>query len=366
MNFLKRNNREYILIGIWDHSGFDSKGNKFIKPKQKLEWKNQEFFISKLLIVDLLLKNTKSFSSYKTNKDCLICDEKNITSGRYVFKNFIWEDGLEHYVAKHNFEPIEQFQDLIFFYKVDKKIKLETERSLKISNIEYIKINQNQLLIFDALMKHGGYTKKYIDLNDSEKLRYSEHAGLLDFNMNLLDRVVVAGNTTRVDKGDDEIFLPKDLSDLKEYEYIFHTHPPTPKPGGRVKDGILYEFPSMGDLLHFIDAFNEGKVCGSLVITSEGLYNIRKLKLNHDKIYVDEDKMFREYIHIFNVIQDDVIKEYGTKFTEEKFHKKIANEKKYFDQFNSTMNKYGIQIDFYPRIKYKKQWFLDKIYLPIY
>lgn len=364
MNYLKKNDREYILIGIWDKSGFDSKGNKFKKPKSEVTWNGQKFFESKLLILNLLLKETNNFTSYDKSQDCLICNEKNITTGRYVYKNFIWEDGLEHYVKIHNFCPPEIFMDIVFFYKPEKKIKIKAKSSL--TNIDYIKINQNQMLIFDALLKHGGYTKKYIDLTNSDISRYSEHTGLLDFKMNLLERVVVAGNTTRVDKGDEEIFLPRDLSDLKEYEYIFHTHPPTPKPGGRVIQGILYEVPSIGDILHFIDSFNEGNICGSLVVTSEGLYNIRKKDLNHEKIFVNEDKLFRDYNFIFERIQDNVIKKYGTNFTTEKFHNKIAKERQYFDSFNEILNKYLIQIDFYPRIKHKSQWILDKIYLPIY
>lgn len=363
MNYLKKNDREYILIGIWDNTGFDSKGNKFQKPKNFSKWNGQHYFQPKLSMLNLLLKETKNFTLNDKTSDCLLCDKKNITTGRYVYKNFIWEDGLEHYVSIHNFNPHEIFMDMVFFYKPEKKIKIKAKL---LSDHNYIKINQNQMLIFDALLKHGGYAKKYIDINNSDILRYSEHTGLLDFKMNLLERVVVAGNTTRVDKDDTEIFLPRDLSDLREYEYIFHTHPPTPKPGGRAKQGILYEVPSIGDILHFIDTFNGGKICGSLVVTAEGLYNVRKKELNHDKIFINEDKLFRDYNYIFELIQEGIINKYGTDFTTEKFHKKIAHEQLYFIKFNEILNKYQIQIDFYPRIKHKSQWNLDKVYLPIY
>jgi len=67
-----------------------------------------------------------------------------------------------------------------------------------------------------------------------------------------------------------------------------------------------------------------------LVVTEEGLYNIRKKDLNHEKIYVNEDKLFRDYNFIFERIQDAVIEKYGTKFTTEKFHNKIAKEKTLF------------------------------------
>ena len=154
---------------------------------------------------------------------------------------------------------------------------------------KFIKINRNQLLILDALLEHGGYSKKYADLKGKNIFRYSEHSGLFDVNSNKLQKIVVLGNTTRVDKGDNEIFMPNNVNDMYEYEYMFHTHPPTPKPGGRAEVGIMYELPSIGDLLHFIEHFNDGKISGSVVITSEGLYNIRSKNLNPEKIIIDED-----------------------------------------------------------------------------
>ena len=56
---------------------------------------------------------------------------------------------------------------------------------------------------------------------------------------------------------------------------MFHTHPPTPFPGSRVVDGILYEFPSISDIYHFADHFNAGETQGSLIIAPEGMYIIR-------------------------------------------------------------------------------------------
>jgi hypothetical protein len=364
MNIIIKNNKEYKLIGFWDYDGFDSKGHKFILPTQQDEWNGEEYFLSQLVFVQKLLKEMDHYKVYDSKKDCILCDKKNITTGRYIWKKYLWEDGLEHYIKEHNFQPNEDFLDIIFFFKLDKKIKLKSE--IIKQDKTFIKINQNQLLIMDALMTHGGYTKKYIDLNNKNIMRYSEHTGLLDFKMNILEKIVVAGNTTRVDKGDDEIFLPRDLSELKEYEYIFHTHPPTPKPGGRVMEGVLYEFPSMGDILHFIDNFNEGKICGSLVVTSEGLYNIRKNSLDREKIKINEDNMFKDFNNKFYEIQSKYIKKYSTKFTNTIFYKKIAQDMKPIEDYNKILNKYEICVDFYPRIKVKKNWILDKVYLPIF
>jgi len=380
MNTIIKNNKEYKLIGFWDETNsYDSRGKKFIIPKNnKEEWLQKQLFIDKLTLVQIFLKEQKFYKKYDKNKEkkCLLCNkeynkeynEEYIATEQYYYKNFLWENSLIHYIDKHNFIPDESFQDLIFFYKLERKLNLVSsiKNNLNNKNKIFIKINKNQLLILDALLKHGGYTKKYIDINNKLITRYSEHAGLLDFNMNILEKIVIAGNTTRVDRGDNEIFLPLNLKNYKEYEYIFHTHPPTPKPGGRVNIGILYEFPSMGDILHFIDSFNSGKVCGSLVVTSEGLYNIRKINLDHDKIDINEDMMFKEFNDNFHKIQKKYIVKYGLNFTSNIFYKKIAQDLEPIELINKILNKYLIHIDYYPRIKHKNNWILNVIYLPIY
>ena len=43
----------------------------------------------------------------------------------------------------------------------------------------YIKISKNQMRILESLYVDGSYDKKYYD--SKNKLRYSEHSGLLDF-----------------------------------------------------------------------------------------------------------------------------------------------------------------------------------------
>jgi len=364
MNSIIKNNKEYKLIGFFDETNsYDSRGKRFNNIKHSSsEWLQKKFFIDKLTIVQLLLKEQNFYKKNIEQKKCNLCDEKHIISGQYQYKNFLWEDGLVHYIDKHNFIPEEIFQDIIFFFKLDDKIVLKS----KIKDKYFIKINRNQLLILDALLKHGGYTKKYIDNNNNLISRYSEHAGLLDFNINILEKIVIAGNTTRVDKGDNEIFLPINLKNYQEYEYIFHTHPPTPKPGGRALYGILYEFPSMGDILHFIDSFNSGKVCGSIVITSEGLYNIRKINLEHNKIDINEDAMFKDFNDNFMKIQKKYIDKYGINFSTNIFYNKIAQDLEPINMINKILNKYLIQIDYYPRIKHKNNWILNVVYLPIY
>ena len=216
-------------------------------------------------------------------------------------------------------------------------------------------------------MKHGGYNKKYYDMIKRNVTRYSEHAGFFDIRNKIVHNVIVSGNTLRIDRGDEEIFLPKNTPDAYNYEYIFHTHPPTPKPGGRAIDGVLYEFPSIGDMLHFIDHFNDGNTIGSLVMTSEGLYNIRKYEHNKKSINIDEDKFYEEIKKISSQTQEKAISKYGTSFTTYTFYSQIAQDITFIGMINEKLKKYHIAIDFYPRIKdFRGSWIVDTIYIPIY
>jgi hypothetical protein len=387
-NVLIINNQEYKLEKIWRNNKndltIDSKGELFPYPKaQKNLWANQPEFLERLDTLNKYLDFKKKYTLYETPKDCLICGQKNVTTRRYKFKNIMWEDGLTHYIDYHNIEPTLQFKQFIFtkriFRQIEKMDRSKTKNNksninnnqkikiimtrVKKQDMDYVMIERNQMLILDALMIHGGYVKRYIDLKEQFS-RYSEHAGLLEFEGEALSKIVVSGKTTRVDEGDEEIFLPMGMDDMFDYEYIFHTHPPTPKPGGRAVDGILYEFPSIGDIYHFIDHHNDGNVIGSLVITAEGLYNIRKNKPSYQNINVDDDELYKKYQKIFNKIQKDAIEQYGTNFSLSKFYAEIAQDTQYIDRMNETLNEFDINIDFYPRIKdHTNNWVIDTVFL---
>jgi len=368
MNTIIKNNKELIFICSWvdkDDKTKDSKNKKFPIAEEGTEWLYSDEFIKKIILLEKILKKSEKYLEFENKKKCFLCDE-SYSYGTYKLNRYIWEDNLTHYIEKHNIKPPEEFIDFILFSKYKSILKIES-RIVSDKNDKFIKINRNQLLILDALLVHGGYTKKYGDLKNKNIFRYSEHSGLFDFNSNKLQKIVVLGNTNRVDKGDDEIFMPNNVKDMFEYEYIFHTHPPTPKPGGRANVGIIYELPSIGDILHFIDHYNEGKISGSVIITSEGLYNIRDKFLKGTKINIDEDKLFFEYNNICKKIQNIGIKKYGIKFTDDKFFGEIAQDRELINKINDIVNKYNIHIDYVPRIfDEKKNWIIDSVYLPIY
>ena len=62
-------------------------------------------------------------------------------------------------------------------------------------------------------------------------------------------------------------------------------------------------------------------------------------------------------------IQDDAIKKYKNKLN--KFNEIIANDFKYVDRLNSLIKEYNLKVFYKPRIKYKKKWILDDLYLKV-
>lgn len=377
MNIIYKNNVTYRYESYWRKSKNDdtrdSEGKRFPWPKEGSKyWTDKIQFVEKLIKTeDYLLNKHKFKKGVYNNRDCLICGKKNITTGSFNLNNIIWEDGLNHYIEVHDVKPSPEFVEAIFKFNPDSKYFKRTIRYgshlYTIENMQYLKLDRNQILILDALLEHGGYSRKYIDTKRNNIYRYSEHSGLLDFNHFGLDRIIISGKTNRVDQGDEEIFLPKNMSDALDYEYLFHTHPPTPKPGGRANIGILYEFPSISDLFHFIDHFNDGQTQGSIVVASEGLYIIRKLIFDREKIKINEDHLYRDMMNAMRNAQQKAIKKYGTDFTTYEFYSKISQDRQYIDSLNDVLEKYELKIEYYPRERDESgKWFIDTIYLPVF
>jgi hypothetical protein len=378
MNIIKINNKVYNYESFWRPSKqkkiLDFKNKPLPFPSEGDDWQNREAFINRLANTqEQLMRKGKFFESKRDGfKNCLLCKKKNITKGVFEIKKLRWEEGLIHYIKKHKVKPSDKFIEFIFQNQIKigkKNLKIGKFLSrMKIDNNKrYLKLDRNQLLIFDALMEHGSY-KKYVDSSKKNVFKYSEHAGLLDFNNTGLERIIIKGNTKMVSRGDDSILLPGEYTrDELDYEYIFHTHPPTEGIGGRAVGGVLYEFPSPGDIIHFINNYNEHKIQGSLVITPEGLYNIRKLKMDQKKLNIKKELFWRELTNVQMKIEDEAIKLYGTDIDSDFFYSEIAQNREYINKLNKFLNKYGLQINFYSRIKDNSgSWIIDTIYIPIF
>lgn len=327
-------------------------------------WYDRDIFISKLKELEKIAKSKKS----KEPTNCQYNDGF-ITSKIYYIGDTFWDDSIVHYVTKHDAKPSNEFIDFVFRFNTAKRPrkriigKLNGELVVKYDKT-FMKLDRNQILIMDALLEHGSY--KIYKYKNKKEYKYSEHYGLLDFDNHGLNHFLISGKTTLIDENDNDIFLPKNMKEANDYEYMFHTHPPTPTPGARVVIGILYEYPSVSDMLHYIDHYNSGRTQGSIVIAPEGMYIIHKLDFDDKKIVIDEDMMVNAYDRITRKNQHDAIKKYTINITQDIFYNDIAQETKYITAINKALKPFDLHIQYYPRIKEDNKWIIDTIYLPIY
>lgn len=376
MNSIKFGNKIYKYESHWrtsrSHKAFDYNDKQLPFPKpDNTPWQDQYVFLDKLIETEKYLTKKRKYKKSPPKKCILTRAHTNISTGYYELNNIRWNDGLKHYIKQHNVKPSDEFINIIYTHQLGPKIlsikKSKTLRGMKVrkNNKIYLKLDKNQILIMDALMEHGG-KNLYVSDDDKSFYRFSEHAGLLDFDNDGLEKIIIDGRVNRIDDDDNEIFLPNDMADLDDFEYIFHTHPPSHGPGGRAKYGILYESPSIGDVLHFKDHYNYGKIQGSIVVTPEGLYIIRKHKLNNKKIRSDENKLYTQYLKEKRKTQDNALDKYSSHTIKNKFYSVIAQDKTHINHLNKVANKFGIHIDYYPRINVNGKWIIDTIYLPVY
>lgn len=343
--------------------------------KKKYDNEMIEQFIKKLETIQNILKDRdKSFRKTTHYKNCLLNDNHiNISNGTYILYNIVWDDSLIHYIKEHNVLPSNEFLQMIDNSKIYpnkiliKKqyernvLKLKTHMLVK-ENARYIKITENQLNILDALYEHGGNKERYYDKFD--KLRFSEHAGDLDFHKDKLEKIIVSATSTRMDEDDTEIFFPDDLYVHYDYEYMFHTHPFTPS---RFKDGIIYEVPSTSDIMHFIEHFNEGISQGSMVVCPEGIYIITYYQITPDsKILIkDEDKFENECNNVISKIHNKLYGKHKEDYLKNELDS-VYNETEQVIMMNEFLNKYNLTILYYPRIHKNGMWKLREFYLKVY
>lgn len=380
MNIIHSNKVILKFEGIWrpninpTTSDYDDENILIPYPKPyKKEWHQSEF-LEKLKNVEKILINKKSVIKYDPDKHikCLLGKDKSVSTFLFKLNNIFWENSLIHYIEYHQIKPSNEFINTIMTLNVIKNELFYTPATMKVKfGVNYLKLHRNQIAIIDALFHHGSYSKKYLDENQkdvSKKYRYSEHAGLIDFDNEGVTRIVISGNTTRKDVGDEEIYLPENMIEAYNFEYFFHTHPATPKPGGRADIGILYEFPSSGDIFHFIEHYNQGSTQGSMVLAAEGLYIIRKNIIDNRKINLNKYKyMYNDINIILHKAHEKSILKYGSDFTTKYFHTIIAYDQTFINHINDQLHKYDLHIDFVPRVLGSEDnWIIDSFYIPIY
>jgi len=264
----------------------------------------------------------------------------------YKNKNILFDNSMMHHMVEHNYKPKREILQKMKKYN---NIRINATFIKEKHSQKYV-LERNQILILDSLMNYGKDKLYHGKKKDS---RYSEHAGLLDFDKHSLEKILISGKTNRQDKDDPEILLPQNMPDALDYEFMFHTHPPTPFPGARAKIGILYEFPSISDIFHFIEHYNNGETQGSLVVAPEGMYIIHS-KTNDDKILLENER--ETYKNLTNEsfdIQLDAIKIYGRDFEHNnKFYEQVMIDFKPINNFNEILKKHldnQIYVEYIPR-----------------
>lgn len=298
--------------------------------------------------IDIIISNSNT-KKVKSKKKCILCNNYNNDGYKYNYNTIVIDDIDIHMLTNHNMIKFSLYEKIC---------------NINISNydIQFLNINTNAFNMIDGLY-HRGSKKIYIDNNknifNSNINRYSEHHGYILFTNNKVDKIVVL-NQFRVASNDPYIYLPKHNIEMLNQKYIFHTHPTTPYIGSRFKNGIIYEFPSIGDINHFIEHHNRGELQLSLVITPEGLYVIRKNNFNKNKIIIDNEIFISELDKTLKQCLNESINKYkhsiiydidNYKINNNYFYKYVASNLNYIIIINKVLEKYDIAIDFYSRNK---------------
>lgn len=342
-----------------------------IDDKYKYIYTNSN--ILKKMIKFIIDKSVKNKNKKKSS--CSLCDKKFNVNYTFKYKNVLINIGEIdlHMIDSHNVINTNLYRKITNVKVVDFDF-----------GIEWCLMSTNQLNILDGLYEVGSnqiYTEKNKNISQSKISRFSEHSGFVYFEKNKVSNInIVSG--TRVEPSDPTIYMPKNCLEALEVNYIFHTHPKTPYIGSRIKGGIIYEFPSISDIIHFIDHHNNGKLLGSIIVAPEGIYIIRKNNFNRKNISVDYDIMINELEEIFTQCYNDSYTKYSSinynkhkindeiKLPEKIFYNKISINYDYIDKINKVLVKYDVFIDYYARTHFDKtdftsnQWIFDDIYLP--
>lgn len=350
-------------------------------------------FTNSSLILNIILNILDLSDKKKINNICPLCN-KNFTY-YYIYKNKdlkfeIFEFQIHLFIIHNKINSlfykklcsnfINNFDDLNFDKKKLKRYNIKNKEVVK--NINWCAFNANEIFILDALYEFGSnkiYTEKNLNINESKIFRFSEHAGLIYFEKNKILNIKIM-TKSRVEQSDPLIFMPSNSLEALKVDYIFHTHPKTPFIGSRLKNGILYEFPSISDITHFIEHHNNGKLLGSIIMAPEGIYIIRKNNFNRNPIHVDYNIMIKDLQDIFSECYNDSYSNYSyinynqhkinneIKLKDDFFYKEIANNYEYISKINDVLYKYDLFIDYYARILFnninQKKWVIDNIYLP--
>lgn len=318
---------------------------------QQNTMENYPFFIDNLLSIQKL---TISDKEYNFEKICELCQNNKY----YQLANIVWSDNIVHLINEHHSYPSQYFIDVI----IHTIIINDQIINLPLNDSHYIPLHHNKLLVLDALMKQGS---KQQYLSEDQKEMFAEHSGVLTLNNNSIDSIIVNTGVERYDKSDNTILLPNNVQIFSEHKILFHTHPFISVIGGRIKEGIIFEFPSSNDIFNFAKYYQE-LAQASIIVAPEGLYVIRAID-NTKEIIINpnindqlrkliialEKKAYQKYQSLFKDFSVDI------------FFEKIAYDFYFINLYNQFIKKANVYIEYYPRIKKNNDWILRQIFLQI-
>jgi hypothetical protein len=202
MNTIKTKKYSLLYESRWRETKngkeIDSDDIMFPYPTERINTDGYKWKGGKKQFIDKL-QDVQKFAEKKNvkNNKCIICDEKHISDIEYNISNIIWNSNLCHYIDKHNVKPTQNFIDIIYRSEQPKEqnardniFRADSVTYIK-NDLSYVKLDKIHINIFDALMEHGGGNKKYKDKQKSNIVRNSEHAGLIDYNSNGLDKIII-------------------------------------------------------------------------------------------------------------------------------------------------------------------------------
>jgi hypothetical protein len=326
------------------------------------------FFMDKVKRLQSLLPIIKSNDlpiKVNSKKICRSCNNSEF----YCLSNIIWPNNIEHMINKHNLYPSEYFIKIISNMCIINKTLINPPMIISEigSQIDFVPFHYNKLLIIDALM-HSGSNPIYRNDDNLSNL-YSEHSGVISIKNNVIDNIIVSGLTDRLDTNDTNIYLPHDEQQSYEYEYMFHTHPNTNKNLERLKEGIIYEFPSASDIFYFAQCHNKGKSQGSIIVSTEGIYVIRQIECQ--KMITFNKSTYAQLNKFILDLENDAFLKYKNiidmssvqNFSLDIFHENIGLDFEYITRYNDFIKQYNLFIEYYPREKKNDQWYLRSINL---
>ncbi|AHA45451.1 hypothetical protein HIRU_S545 [Hirudovirus strain Sangsue] len=331
------------------------------------------FFMDKLEKLEKMstIINNFDLESYGLKYYCQYPDCKKCQTNQfYQLENIIWPNNIRHIIKHHHSYPSKYFTNIVIYtvctndYIINPPIKINTKN---ISDFSYVQLSYNKLLIIDALFRQGSYPRYLVPKNHSNpstRFIYSEHSGVLTLKNSVIDNIIVSTESSRIDSNDTDIYLPTNIDLMKNHEFLFHTHPNSITYAGRLKNNIIYEFPSANDILNFIKYHNTGIAQASIIVAPEGIYVIRPIEYNQDfKINLEnftdlkkyilklENKAVKKLSNVLNLSDPDI------------FHENVSHNFSYIKLYNKYIRQYNIFVEFYPRKKKNNEWILPSIYL---